>query len=173
MLKTKIKNIAFFAIVAVVVAAASIVTVNIKNTQEENIIVGVHVKGAVKNPGYYELSYGTRIKDAIESAGGANKEADIEKINLAQKLRDGEEIIVPYKEIENKTPEEKVSEGKININVASSEQLCSLEGIGEETAAKIIDYRKKNGKFSSVDELKNVSGIGNAKFEKIENSITV
>lgn len=139
----------------------------------------IHITGCVKKQGIVILKPGERIIDAIEIAGGATEEADLNKINLAYELQDGEKIYIPSKEDEeeksyissNLNTESKNE--KVNINKATKEQLQSLSGIGESTANKIIQYRKENGNFNSIDDLKNVPGIGDAKFEVIKDSITV
>ena len=136
---------------------------------DEEIVVGVHVKGEVKASGYYELSYGQRVKDAIEKAGGCTEEADINAVNLAEKLRDGDEIIIPSK---NKQPEN-ISDGKVNINSANIYELMSIDGIGESIAKQIVSYREKNGSFKRITDLKNINGIGASKFNKIKENIKV
>lgn len=124
------------------------------------------------------LQNGARIVDAIEAAGGETEEADLNKLNLAYILNDGEKIYVPNKNdmnseeiLENQQGDDKQS--SININTATVEELTELPGIGEATANKIIEYRKQNGKFETIEELKNVAGIGNSKFENIKDKIKV
>ena len=161
---------------------------------EENTLVSstketilVHVSGQVKKNTVVELDSGSRIKDAIESAGGLTKEADLTHINLAYILEDGEKIYIPKKG--EKIEEEEVGvvglgadtsvlpsssstkSSKININKATQTELESIPGVGPSTAQKIIDYREENGKFTSVEDIKNVSGIGNAKYEKMKDYI--
>ena len=167
---------------------------------EETIIV--HVSGAVNIEGIVELDSGSRIANAIEKAGGVKENADMTDINLAYPLEDGMKIHIPTKEEtqaknENTSIESYVtsssggvnskestnstqgnsttntSSKKVNINTASQEELDSLPGIGPSIAAKIIDYREQNGKFNSIEEIKEVSGIGDAKYDKIKDSITV
>ncbi len=139
-----------------------------KNAKKEEIkIVGIDIKGEVVAPGYYELEYGSRIKDAIMSAGGETEKADISSVNLATKLVDGEEIIIPSAESDAR------KSSLININTADMYKLCKLDGIGESIAGKIIDYRAQNGKFKKIDDLKKVDGIGKQKFDKIKDKITV
>ena len=140
--------------------------------EEENIIV--HITGEIKYPGVLVLKQGDRVVDAIEAAGGETDDADLDRLNLAQMLNDGDKIYIPNKneenDIDNITSEES---GPININTATLEELIKLPGIGEATANKIIEYRKQNGKFKTIEELKNVPGIGNSKFESIKNEIRV
>lgn len=129
-------------------------------------IVGIDIKGEVFAQGYYELEYGSRVKDAILAAGGETPDADLSTINLAMSLVDGEEIIIPR-------AEEKTGKSSININTADMYRLCKLDGIGESIASNIIKYRSENGKFKTIDELKKVKGIGKEKFNKIKDKITV
>lgn len=142
----------------------------------------IHVCGCVKNPGLYELPSGTRAGEAIEKAGGFTKEADSTAVNLAQLLDDGLQLYVPSKKekqgqiMSDEVKEEygsEVGRGKVNLNTASLQELTSLSGIGETRAEAILSYRKENGSFSSIEDIKNVSGIGDGIFEKIKDSITV
>jgi len=163
----------------------------------ENIIV--HIDGEVNNPGVYELPKESRIDDAIEAAGGLTSIANLDEVNLAYKIIDGVKISIPKKAevksvkqstVVNKTKkvvsnttagitksEEVASSsggsGKVNLNTASISQLDTLTGIGPATAQKIIDYRAQKGGFNSLDELKSVNGIGEAKFNKIKDSIEI
>lgn len=149
------------------------------NMEEEQEIT-VHVAGEVKYPGVVVLKVNARIVDAIESAGGETEEADLNKLNLAYILNDGDKIYVPNKNEQNVDPSmTTVEEGTesrkqiININTATLNELIELPGIGEATANKIIEYRKENGRFENIEELKNVPGIGNAKFENLKDQIKV
>lgn len=155
---------------------------NIVTTSEENIVeevednsIKVHITGEINNPGLIELVSGDRISDAIEKAGGVTSLADTSKVNLAYMLSDGEKIYIP-----NINDEEGVEyiqsssqNTKININTATQEELETLTGIGESTAKSIIEYREQNGKFATIEDIKNVSGIGDAKYEKLKDEITV
>jgi len=139
----------------------------------------VHVSGAVPRPGVYALPKGARVQDVIAAAGGFLAEADKEFINLARLLEDGERLDIPFAEgfspvIPTAQPivVEPTSD-LVNINTASSFQLESLPGIGPTTAAKIIDYREENGPFRTIEDIKNVSGIGTGIFERIKDMITV
>ena len=145
-----------------------------EQTQETNKIM-VHIIGQVKNPGVVEMNEGARLIDAIKELGGATAEADLEYVNLAQKLRDEEKIYIPRKgeipkeEIINAISTNSGSKNSdiININTASLEQLKTLSGIGDVLASNIIEYRETNGGFKNKEELMNVKRIG----EKIYNSI--
>ena len=163
----------------------------------------IHVTGAVNNQGIVRLEEGARIADAIEQAGGLTEEADVSQINLAYILEDGQKIYIPTKEevkeateLRNSLTENQnyiISEsgngvisdskngknnnekgvGKVDINKASRDELNTLPGIGDVTAERIIEYRENNGDFSKIEDLKEVSGIGEAKYEKIKEMITV
>jgi competence protein ComEA len=143
----------------------------------------VDVKGAVRAPGLYELSENERILDAIQLAGGYTEEANTNAINHAQKVEDEMVIYVPKigEEVTELTEtltvtassDSKNSNGKINLNKASADELTSLPGIGPQKAQAIIAYRDENGRFRSIEELKNVSGIGEKTFEKLKELIEV
>lgn len=150
---------------------------------EEKVKIIVHVTGEVVNKGVVKVDEGSRVIDAIEVAGGATTEADLSKINLAYLLEDGMKIYVPSindeEETEFVTSSSGVSENnekdvlKVNINTATSEELQRLPGVGESIANRILTYRKENGKFSAIEDLKNVSGIGDAKFNNISQYIYI
>ena len=143
----------------------------------------VYVVGAVVRPGLYEIDHGGRVQNAINAAGGLLPEANIEALNLASILEDGKQLVIPYHDGREMPTKEgtidlqsmnntKTVDGLVNINTASGEELNTLPGIGPTTALKIIDYRIKNGGFSTIDEIMNVSGIGPATFEGIKDLIT-
>lgn len=174
--KLSLKDIIFFLIIFLMViacVAGKLYTDHKDKKEAEKLnaqrIVGIHIKGEIENSGYYELPYGSRVKDAIEKAGGSTENADTDSINLAEKLTDGEEVIIP----KIMTKEEKQKTGKININTASKAVLATLRGIGNQTAEKILEYREEKGRFRSIEELKNIDGISSAKFEDIKNSIVI
>ena len=163
----------------------------IKEVEEKNIMV--HITGAVKNEGVVYLDSDSRVINAIEEAGGATQEADLSKINLVFPLEDGMKIYIPSiyddENIENEIEEDeyitkssdeiiseqssKEAESKVNINKATQTELETLPGIGPSTALKIIEYRENEGKFKKIEDIKEVSGIGEAKFEKIKDFIEI
>lgn len=145
--------------------------------------VCVHVVGSVQKPGMYELSGGARVSDAVEAAGGFTDDANQQSVNLARELTDGEQIVVGSTQeaaaAQAGSSEQTGSsaaasgDGRVNINTASAEELTTLDGVGDATASKIIAYREANGSFSSIEEIKEVSGIGDKKFEAMKDHITV
>ena len=138
----------------------------------ETIKICVYVVGEVNSPGVFEVDDGMRIHEVIELAGGITENADVSRINLAKILDDEEKITVPKKIIIDENVESEDS-GLININSASAEKLSTLDGIGKSTAEKIIRYREENGYFNSIEDLINVSGIGESKFNAIKDDIEV
>jgi len=153
--------------------------------QEESIII--HITGAVAKEGVFAVYEGSRIADVIEEAGGVKVDSDLSKVNLAYKVSDGQKIYIPSiydeekdKEIVSDTGGENVivdgdtgKSGLVNINKATQTELETLTGIGPSTALKIIEYRKQNGDYKSIEEIMNVPGIGESKFEAIKNDICI
>jgi competence protein ComEA len=140
--------------------------------------VVVHIAGAVKREGVYKLRPGDRVVDALNLAGGATPGANLASINLAEKVKDGQKILIPLKPAVPKRQTggaairtSAVSSGKVNINAASEKELCKVPGIGPSTAKKIIEYRSSNGLFSKIEDVMKVKGIGKGKFERIKNNI--
>ena len=146
------------------------------STTQETVIF-VDIKGAVKNPGVYQMKVGDRVKDALDAAGGLTEEADSQKVNLAKRLEDQMVIVVPKVGEEAEaipagvTSKETSKEGKVNINTATVEELKTLKGVGEKKAEAIIEYRKKNGSFKTKEDLMKVRGIGKKLFESFEERI--
>lgn len=133
----------------------------------------VHVAGAVKNPGVYKLKKGFRIYNAIDKAGGALEVADLDILNLAKILKDGEKVFVPKKRTittSNTLSLKKDASDSyhIDINTADEKTLKLLPGVGSVLAKRIIEYRENHGPFSDISDLKKVSGIGEKKFIKIK-----
>lgn len=147
--------------------------------------IKIYIIGEVNNPGVKELDVGARIEDAINSAGGITEYANLNQVNLAYSLEDGEKIYIPN--INEKIEEYITKENgvgiiensknkvlnKININKATISELTNLPGVGESLAKRIIEYREENGKFKSIEDLKNVSGIGEKKYESLLEYITI
>jgi len=141
------------------------------------VVVLVDVAGWVRRPGVYEFTEGARVIDAIDAAGGARSGALLEALNLAAPLTDGTQILVPREGQEGVAPAPvtggAVAGGLVNVNSAIATELEELPGIGEVIAQRIIDYRTENGPFATVDELIDVSGIGDAILESIRELVTV
>jgi competence protein ComEA len=152
----------------------------------------VHVVGAVRRPGVYRLRLGQRVEDAIRRAGGASGATDLQAINLAAKIADGQQIVVPRRAatvgeggpaavgraaagaaVGGGGAAGAAPSGPINLNSAIAEQLDTLDGVGPATAAKILEYRTQHGGFSSVDELAQIPGIGPKKLEELKAQVTV
>jgi competence protein ComEA len=130
----------------------------------------VNVVGAVRRPGLYTLKDGSRVADAVIRAGGPTPKAQIELLNLAARIADGEQIVVPRRGLA--TPVAAASgggaaAGPVHLNSATLEQLDALPGVGPVTAQKILDYRQQHGAFGSVDELDAIAGIGPARLEQL------
>ena len=135
----------------------------------------VDVTGAVTKPGVYTLAANSRVIDAIKAAGDSGPGADLSTINLARVLSDGEQIYVDSTIINSagKRVSKMGHSGPINVNRATAAQLDSLDGIGPVIAKRIIEYRKVNGPFATVEDLQKVSGIGTAKFAIIKSKLRV
>ena len=157
-------------------------------------VLYVDIGGAVRQPMLAELPQGSRIQDAIDAAGGLTKKADLTNVNRAQLLTDGEKVYIPRKGESSggsaagagggsgsgaaasggmAANAAGISGGKININTADEVLLQQITGVGPVTARKIVDYRDQNGQFSAIEELKNVSGIGDKTFEKMRDDVTI
>lgn len=134
----------------------------------------IYISGAVNKPGVYKVSSQLRVVDAINIAGGLAAGADVAKVNLAQQVKDGVHIYVPI--TGDKSPSGQSStqaSDKININTADKAALEKLPGIGPSLAEKIIEYRKSNGGFKEVADIKKVSGIGDSKFNQLKEKMTI
>lgn len=148
-------------------------------------VVVVHVAGAVRTPGVYELAASARVDDAIRAAGGGLGDAAIDALNLARVLTDGEQVYVPTEEevaagvvtgaggASGLVAGATGSGGLVNLNTATVADLDALPGIGPSTAQKIVDDRSANGPFATIDDLMRVSGIGVAKVESLRDLVTV
>ena len=139
--------------------------------------IWVHVCGAVAEAGVYMLPVGSRLQEAIEAAGGMTADASLDYLNLARVLSDGEQIYVPRAEEvaagQVKMPGDTAGSEKVNLNTATGEELEQLPGIGEVKAKAILAYRASSGGFETIEELMNVSGIGEAVFQQLKEYITV
>jgi competence protein ComEA len=138
--------------------------------------VAVHVAGRVRRPGLVRLAAGSRVLDAVRAAGGTRPGADLDAVNLARKLVDGEQIRIPARG-EPVTPAPDGAPGAgaagpLDLNTATAEQLDTLPGVGEVTAGRIVAYRSEHP-FTSVDELLEVPGIGQRRFEQLKDLVTV
>lgn len=148
-------------------------------------LITVYVSGAVARPGLYELPAGIRAQEAVEAAGGFTEAANQEKVNLAKKLKDGSQVNVPALKGSKKAitgtnasagtasiGSQQKQSGLVNINTASITELDSLPGVGEVTAQKIIEYRQQHY-FMRIEDIMQVKGIGEAKFNKMKDRLTV
>lgn len=143
--------------------------------QEDVELIYVSIYGGVFSPGVYLLKKGTRVFEAINSAGGVTEQADVSGVNLVKSLEADGQIIVPLKGI-GETEQKSGTKGlqqKININSAGAGELTALSGIGPSKAADIVSYREKHGAFKTIEGIKKVPGIGDTTFERIRESITV
>lgn len=132
--------------------------------------VFIHVVGSVVTPGLYELEYGARVSDAIAAAGGFAALAAQESVNLARQVADGEQVVVLS---EQEVSGDSSGGGLISLNRATLEQLDTLPGVGPALAGRILEFRKQNGSFSSLDQLQEVSGIGPKVFAQISVLLTL
>lgn len=135
----------------------------------------VHAAGAVQRPGVYELPAGSRVTDLIDAAGGPTADADVDQLNLAAPVSDGERVYVPRvgEVVTVAAAGAEAPTGPLNLNTATLEQLDELPGVGPATAQAIIDERDRRGGFTSVDDLLDVRGIGPAKLEGLRDLVTV
>ena len=149
---------------------------NIVNNKSNKILV--EIKGEVNKPEVYEIDEGSIIRDLIDRAGGLTSDANINNINRAEKLMDYQLIIIPNKNDVVNNENNNISQGDsnsglININNADLSELQKINGIGEVKAQSIINYREKSGGFKSIEDIKNVDGIGSKTFEKIKDKICI
>src|SRR4051812_33442411 len=143
-------------------------------------MVVVHVAGAVRDAGVYRLRAGARVDDALARAGGATPRADLSQVNLAAKVEDGRQVLVPRRVAAAAAPAATgtaTAPGQpavpVNLNTATLEQLDTLPGVGPATAQKILDYRQEHGGFGSVDELGEVPGIGDVRLAALRDQVRV
>ncbi|MBB1157314.1 ComEA family DNA-binding protein [Amycolatopsis sp. DR6-1] len=137
----------------------------------ENLVISV--VGHVRSPGLVTVPAGSRVADALRAAGGANPGVDLTALNLARKLTDGEQVAVGVPAAQAAPAGSGAAASKVDLNSATADQLDSLPGVGEVTARRITDWRTQHGGFSSVEQLRDVDGIGQSKFEKLREQVTV
>ncbi len=142
-----------------------------ESTEKESAMICVHICGAVKKQGVYELPQGSRVYEAVDLAGGFLKDADLSGINQAQILEDETQIYIPTKAETKQT--QAVEDGKVNLNTATKEELMTLPGVGESKADSIISYRQDKGRFKKIEDIMEISGIKEGLFQKIKDDITV
>lgn len=139
--------------------------------------VTVHVAGAVRRPGVYRLREGQRVEAAVDSAGGATSRADLDGLNLAGEVQDGRQIVVPRRVEGGGVGPGPAAAGAadqpIDLNLATLEQLDTLEGVGPVTAQKILEFREEKGGFGSVEELGQVPGIGEKRMAAMREKVRV
>lgn len=163
---------------------APVISAHTQVKSKEQLIT-VYVSGAVARPGLYELPAGIRAQEAVEAAGGFTEAANQEKVNLAKKLKDGSQVNVPALKGSKKTitgtnasadtasiGSQQKQAGLVNINTASITELDSLPGVGEVTAQRIVEYRQQHS-FTRIEDIMQVKGIGEAKFNKMKDRLTV
>ena len=148
---------------------------------EKGAEITVYVTGAINKPGVVTVKEGARTADAVNACGGLLPTADAEKVNMAQVLKDGQQVRVPEKQAGSSalpantgkasSAVKTKADGPININTASAEELDALPGIGPAMAKRIIEYRETEGAFTAIEDIKKVKGIGEAKFEKMKDKI--
>lgn len=158
--------------------AATENTAHVSIAQEKEYIY-VYICGCVRHPDVYRLHNGSRAIDAVKAAGGFTGDASKEACNLAEELEDGMQITIPS--VQEESPSDsrhadtggKSQDGLVNINLATAQELTALPGIGTARAEEIVSYRNAHGDFSSIEDIKNVSGIGDGIYTRIQDMITV
>jgi competence protein ComEA len=165
-------------------APAPVATIAVRDEAVgEGSRVVVHIAGAVRNPGVYKLSANARVDEAVARAGGPTRRADLSGLNLAAKVEDGRQVLVPERARRGAAPSAPAGAGAtaagpaegqpLNLNTATLEQLDTLSGIGPLTAQKILDFREERGGFSSVEELGEIPGIGDKRLASLREEVTL
>lgn len=178
----KKRYLLLFLLLAAALLAAGVFALSPWEEKEEPLVIEerteaapasavVYISGAVRRPGVYDLPAGSRVYEAVKAAGDVLPYADMEAVNMAAPVEDGEKIHIPVSPDRTVPAQEGAS--LVNINYASQAELETLPGIGEVTARKIIDYRREHGLFEKKEELMDVPSIGEGKYGKLENRITL
>jgi competence protein ComEA len=161
-------------------AAGAAPAIKVSGGAEGGGRVVVHVAGAVRRPGVYRLRAGARVEAAVRLAGGPTRRADLGGLNLAAKVEDGRQVLVPQRIQAGAAPAVAAGGGAaaapaqpVNLNTATLEQLDALPGVGPATAQKILDFRDERGGFGSVEELGDVPGIGPVRMAALREAVTV
>ena len=144
-----------------------------KEPEKKQEMICVYICGQVVNPGVYELEKDSRIFEAVQLAGGFTDQADLEEVNQAQKMEDGQQISIPSIQDKEANDSGETSDGKIDINRATLDELKTLPGIGQSKAESILKYREENGRFKKPEDLMNIEGIKGGVFQKIKDKIAV
>ena len=154
-----------------------------ETTQTESspqLSILIHISGAVRREGVYRLNAGDRLLDAVKIAGGAQANADLSSLNLAEEVKDGQKIIVPFKQLvssrisgDQDIGKSGSSSPKVSLNTADEKALDSLPGVGPSTAKAIVEYRQKNGPFTRLEQIMEIPRFGKNKYEKIKDKITL
>lgn len=154
----------------------------VENAENTGTKMYVDISGAVVNPGVYEVDSQTRLFQVIEMAGGLTENADVDSLNRAEIVYDGQKIIVgtlgetsaaASESSDSQSTQSGITNGKVNLNLAGSATLQTIPGIGPSKADRIIDYRNTNGRFRKIEDIMNITGIGEKTFESIKDYITV
>jgi competence protein ComEA len=135
-------------------------------------LITVDVSGKVVHPGLIVVPGGSRLADAIAAAGGTTRDADLERVNLAAPLQDGQQVVIPGSD-DPGTAEDGSNDGKIHINTATPSELEQLPGVGPVLAGRIAAFREENGPFEAVEDLLDISGIGESKLEMLRDSVAI
>ena len=146
------------------------------SSRDKKRMLTVHVAGAVAKPGLYRLTEGSRVADALSMAGGATQDGILDDVNLASRIKDGQKVLVPRSNgtlSSEGATEQGGASALINVNTADEEELEKLPGVGPSLAKSIVEYRRRNGPFSTVEELDNVGGIGPGKLELMKEQVTI
>lgn len=187
-LKRNRSNLAIMLVVLVAVAAFAVLQVPRRPALQVTApaappgapSIKVHVVGAVLSPGVYQLAADARVEDGLKAAGGPDASADVSSLNLAAPLKDGQQLAVPQAgsaasaaAVSPASPSPPAQSAKLDLNRASLAELDTLPGIGPVTAQKLMDYRVKQGRFTSVDELKDAKLVNSSTYEKVKDLVEV